>query len=594
MFDYFGRRAREESWDGVVEKTGCIGFCYREPLVDLVVPGKPRLTYTQVGREAAEAIWEELRAGKIPETNLMAWLDTDEMLLDGGPRKLGGGEPQEFMQRFPSYGDLDFFKFQRHIAMRNCGFIDPDSLEEYVARGGYFTLHKVLHSMTPEDVIDEVTRSGLRGRGGGGFPTGIKWRSCADAPGRPKYVLCNADEGDPGAYMDRSVIESDPHSVLEGMLIGAYAVGASEGYIYVRAEYPLAVKTMRRAIETAREAGLIGRGILGTDFDFDVRINLGGGAFVCGESTALMSSIEGKPGEPRAKYVHTVEKGLWNRPSNLNNVETWANVPAVLGKGADWYRNIGTPRSTGTKIFSIVGQVNRVGLVEVPMGISIRDMVTVVGGGVPGGGEFKAIQTGGPSGGCIPKDQWGLSIDFNSLMQAGSMMGSGGMIVMDQSTCMVDMAKYFIEFLMDESCGKCVPCRLGLKRLHAMLEDFSNGRGTLEDLDEMASMCEAVKDSALCALGGSAPNPVLSTLRYFRAEYEEHILHRRCPARVCKALISYAVRRDACTGCGRCARECPAGAITGGKKTPHRIDGSLCVKCGACIEACKFGAIEVV
>lgn len=594
VYDLLKQKAHAAHWDGMVEKTGCIGFCYQEPLVDLLLPGKPRLTYKQVKPPIAEKIWEELAADKIPETNLMAWLDTDDLLLDGGPRKLFEGELEGFMRYVPGYGDLDFYKLQRHIAMRNCGFMDPDNLAQYLARGGYGALYKALTTMTPEEVIDQVIKSGLRGRGGGGFPTGVKWASCRKAHGWPKYVLCNADEGDPGAYMDRSLIEGDPHSILEGMLIGAYAIGSSEGYIYVRAEYPLAVKTLQKAIFAAREAGLLGTNIFGTNFSFDLKINLGGGAFVCGESTALMASIEGKPGEPKAKYVHTVEKGLWGRPSNLNNVETWANVPVIIVKGADWYGAIGTEGSKGTKIFSLVGQVNHVGLVEVPMGISIKEMVTTVGGGIPGGGEFKAIQTGGPSGGCIPKDRWDLPIDFDSLWEAGSMMGSGGMIVMDHSTCMVDVAKYFIEFLMDESCGKCTPCRLGLKRMHAMLEDFSHGRGAPAELDELASLAQAIQDGSLCALGGSAPNPVLSTIRYFRDEYEAHILERRCPAKVCKDLITYRINPELCNGCTLCARECPAGAITGVKKQAHSLEPSLCIKCGACAESCKEGAVEVL
>ncbi len=593
VFDVLQKKAQHEHWDGMVEKTGCIGFCYKEPLVDVILPGKPRLTYEQVTPEIAEDLWGELTIGQIPEKHFMARLDVDEMLLNGGPRKFYKGKLKGFLAKAPKYEDLDFFKLQRHIAMRNCGFVDPDNLLHYIARGGYFALYKALTEMTPEEVIDAITVAGLRGRGGGGFPTGVKWASCRKAKGWPKYVLCNADEGDPGAYMDRSLIEGDPHSILEGMLIGAYAVGSTEGYIYVRAEYPLAVKTLQRAILAARAAGLLGENIFGTGFSFDIKLNLGGGAFVCGESTALMASIEGKPGEPRAKYVHTVDKGLWNRPSNLNNVETWANVPLIVAKGADWYRDIGTEGSKGTKIFSLVGQVKNVGLVEVPMGVSIKDMVTLIGGGVPEAKEFKAIQIGGPSGGCIPKELWDLPIDFDSLWGAGAMMGSGGMIVMDNSTCMVDVAKFFLDFLIDESCGKCIPCRLGLKRMREILEEFSSGKGSLADLEELQSLAEAVKDGSLCALGGSAPNPVLTTLRYFRDEYESHILHQKCPAAVCKDLITYAINQELCNGCTACVQECPQGAITGEKKKPHQLNAALCIKCGACHEVCKFGAVEV-
>ena len=593
LFDQLKQKAHASHWDGTVEKTGCIGFCYKEPLVDVVIPGKPRLTYELMTPKLAEKLWEELAAGQIPQENLMARIDVDEMLLNGGPRKLYEGKLPKFLASAPRYEDLDFFKLQRHIAMRNCGFIDPDNLPHYIARGGYFALYKALTEMTPEEVIHQVTTAGLRGRGGGGFPTGVKWASCRKAQGWPKYVLCNADEGDPGAYMDRSLIEGDPHSVLEGMLLGAYAIGASEGYVYVRAEYPLAVKTLQRAITAAREAGLLGENILGTGFNFDIKINLGGGAFVCGESTALMSSIEGKPGEPRAKYVHTVDKGLWNRPSNLNNVETWANVPVIIAKGADWYRDIGTEGSKGTKIFSLVGQVKNVGLVEVPMGVTIKELVMDIGGGVPEPKEFKAIQIGGPSGGCIPQGQWDLPIDFDSLWDAGAMMGSGGMIVMDNSTCMVDVAKFFLDFLIDESCGKCVPCRLGLKRMREVLEEFSTGKGSVQDLEELQSLSEAVKDGSLCALGGSAPNPVLTTLRYFRDEYESHIFQHRCPAAVCKDLITYTINQELCNGCTACTNECPQEAITGIKKEPHQLNSALCIKCGACYEVCKFGAVAV-
>ncbi|MBM4283786.1 MAG: 4Fe-4S dicluster domain-containing protein [Deltaproteobacteria bacterium] len=587
------KRAQQLHWDGAVEKTGCIGFCYEEPLVDLIIPGQPRLTYARVDQEFAAEMMTAVAAGTVPEENFLARLDVDDMILDGGPRRFYEGALSGFVAQAPRYEDLDFFKLQRHLAMRNCGFIDPDNLEHYIARGGYFALHRALTSMTPEEVIEAVTVGGLRGRGGGGFPTGVKWASCRKAKGWPKYVLCNADEGDPGAYMDRSLIEGDPHAILEGMLIGAYAIGSTEGYIYVRAEYPLAVKTLQRAILTAREAGLLGQNIFGAGFSFDIKLNLGGGAFVCGESTALMASIEGRPGEPRAKYVRSVEKGLWNLPSNLNNVETWANVPLIIAKGADWYREIGTEGSKGTKIFSLVGQVKNVGLVEVPMGVTIKDMVNLIGGGVPEAREFKAIQIGGPSGGCIPRELWDLPIDFDSLWDAGAMMGSGGMIVMDNSTCMVDVAKFFLDFLIDESCGKCIPCRLGLKRMRDILEEFSSGKGSLADLEELQSLSEAVQDGALCGLGSSGPNPVLTTLRYFRDEYEAHILGRRCPAGVCKDLITYAINQELCNGCMACVRECPQGAITGEKKQPHQLDATLCIKCGACFEVCKFGAVEV-
>ncbi len=593
VYDLLHKKAQKEHWNGVVEKTGCIGFCYQEPLVDVILPGTPRVTYARVTPDLAESLWADLAAGQLPEKQVLARLDVDDSILDGGPRKLYQGRLKGFLAQVPRYEELDFFKLQRHIAMRNCGFIDPDNLQHYIARGGYFALHTALTAMTPEEVINTVTTAGLRGRGGGGFPTGVKWASCRKAQGWPKYVLCNADEGDPGAYMDRSLIEGDPHAILEGMLIGAYAIGASEGYIYVRAEYPLAVKTLQRAILAAREAGLLGDNILGTGFSFDLKLNLGGGAFVCGESTALMASIEGKPGEPRAKYVHTADRGLWNRPSNLNNVETWANVPVIIGKGSDWYRDIGTEGSKGTKIFSLVGQVNNVGLVEVPMGVSIRQMVMDIGGGVPENRKFKALQIGGPSGGCIPQEHWDLPIDFDSLWDAGAIMGSGGMIVMDNSTCMVDVAKFFLDFLIDESCGKCIPCRLGLKRMRELLEEFSTGKGSLADLDELESLSEAVKDGSLCALGGSAPNPVLTTLRYFREEYEAHILQHRCPAAVCKELIAYTINPELCNGCTACAQECPQGAITGTKKEPHLLNASLCIKCGACFEVCKFGAVAV-
>jgi len=593
VFDTLHKLAHQEHWNGVVEKTGCIGFCFKEPLVDIIQPGQPRLTYEQVNEEVATALFEEVAAGQIPEKHFMARLDVDDMVLNGGPRKLYKGKLKGFVAKAPRYEDLDFYKLQRHLAMRNCGFVDPDNILHYVARGGYFALYKALTEMTPEEVIDAVTKAGLRGRGGGGFPTGVKWASCRKAQGWPKYVLCNADEGDPGAYMDRSLIEGDPHSILEGMLIGAYAIGSSEGYIYVRAEYPLAVKTLQRAILAARNAGLLGENIFGTGFSFDIKINLGGGAFVCGEETALIASIEGFIGEPSPRPPYPAQAGLFGLPTVINNVETWANVPLIIAKGADWYREIGTEGSKGTKIFSLVGQVKNVGLVEVPMGTTLRQIIFDLGGGIPGGKEFKAVQTGGPSGGCIPQHFLDLPVDYDSLQEVGSIMGSGGMIVMDNSTCMVDVAKFFLDFLIDESCGKCIPCRLGLKRMREILEEISTGRGSLADLEELQSLSEAVKDGSLCALGGSAPNPVLTALRYFRNEYEAHILERRCPAAVCKELITYTINPELCNGCTACVRECPQGAITGEKKEPHRLNAALCIKCGACFEVCKFGAVEV-
>jgi len=453
--------------------------------------------------------------------------------------------------------------------------------------------------MTPEQIISDIKKANLRGRGGGGFSAGLKWEQCRNAPGKIKYVICNADEGDPGAYMDRSLLEGNPHSVLEGMIIGANAIGAHEGYIFVRHEYPLAVVNIGVAIQHARELGLLGKDILGSGFDFDVKISRGGGAFVAGESTALIATIEGNVGEPRAKHIHTVISGLWDRPTNLNNVETWANVPVIINQGADWYTQIGTEGSKGTKIFSLVGKVNNTGLVEVPMGITLREIVYDIGGGIPEGKKFKAVQTGGPSGGCIPESLIDLPVDFDRLTEVGSMMGSGGMIVMDESTCMVDIAKYFMNFLKDESCGKCTSCREGTKRMHEILTEITEGRGTIEHLDLLEELGWVTAEASLCALGGTAPNPALSTIKYFRQEYEKHILDKQCPAKVCRALLQYRILSEVCTMCGRCAKACPVEAITGKRKTkkeagePFKIDAEKCVKCGMCFESCKFEAVEV-
>jgi NADH:ubiquinone oxidoreductase subunit F (NADH-binding)/ferredoxin len=447
--------------------------------------------------------------------------------------------------------------------------------------------------MEPTTIIEEIKASGLRGRGGGGFPTGRKWETCRKAHGDTRYVICNADEGDPGAYMDRSLLEGNPHRVLEGMIIGAYAIGAPEGYVYVRDEYPLAVEHINLAIKQARERGFLGKSILGSGFDFDVRVVRGGGAFVCGESTALMASLEGKAGEPRAKYIHTVESGLWEKPSNLNNVETWANVPLIIDKGAKWFASIGTEGSKGTKIFSLVGKIRNTGLVEVPMGITLRQIIFDIGGGIPGGKRFKAVQTGGPSGGCLPESLLDLPVDFDALAKVGSMMGSGGMIVMDEGSCMVDVARYFLHFLAEESCGKCVPCREGIYQMYRILDRITQGQGQPDDIELLEDISGGVIDGSLCALGGTAPNPVLSTLRYFRDEYEAHINENRCPAGVCKALVTYSIDADKCTGCAACKKKCPVEAISGEIKKLHTIDQAKCVKCGACYEVCRFDAVSV-
>ncbi len=553
-----------------VRTTGCHGFCERGPLV-VIYPQKIFYERVQI-EDVSEIVTTTLKDGKVIERLLYTHPQTGAVATY---------EP-----------DVPFYNLQKRIIFGNNGLIDPTSLEDYLSIGGYEALAKAL-TMKPEEIIEEIKASGLRGRGGGGFPTGNKWESCRKAAGDKKYVICNADEGDPGAYMDRSLLEGNPHSVLEGMLIGAYAIGSDEGYIYVRNEYPLAVKHAEIAINALKEVGLLGKNILGTDFSFDIHINRGGGAFVCGESTALVASIEGRVGEPRSKYVHLAESGLWGQPTNLNNVETWANVPVIIRKGAGWYSQIGTEGSKGTKIFSLVGKVNNTGLVEVPMGITLREIIFDIGGGIPGGKAFKAVQTGGPSGGCIPESHIDMPVDFDKLKEVGSMMGSGGMIVMDETTCMVDVAKYFVNFLKGESCGKCTPCREGLLRMSQILEDITSGRGEEGDIELLEELGAVMKDASLCGLGQTAPNPVLSTIRYFREEYEAHIREKRCPAGVCKALITYEIDPDKCTGCGACKRNCPVECISGEKKEPHTIDQTKCIKCGTCKDVCKFDAVTV-
>ena len=552
-----------------LKETGCHGFCERGPIV--VIRPK-RVFYQQVKPEdVPEIISETVLKGNIIERLLYVDPVTNEKIVY---------EP-----------DVPFYKRQTRTIFGANGEIDPRDIEDYIAVGGYSALSKALFQMSPDKIIEEVKRSGLRGRGGAGFPTGRKWQSCRDAEGDIKYVICNGDEGDPGAYQDRSLLEGNPHSVLEGMIIGAYAIGSHQGYIYVRNEYPLAVRHARIAIEQAMDYGLLGEDILGSGFDFTVMINKGGGAFVCGESSALMASLEGEIGEPRAKYIHMTEKGLWDRPSLLNNVKTWANVPLIIKKGADWYSQIGTAGSKGTMIFSLVGKVNNTGLVEVPMGITLRRLIYDIGGGIRGGKKFKAVQTGGPSGGCIPEQYLDIPVDFDELNKLGSMMGSGGMIVMDEDTCMVDIAKYFVNFLKKESCGKCVPCREGLTRMSEVLSDITQGKGKKEDLDLLENLAGILRGGALCALGTTAANPVLSTLQYFRDEYTAHIDKKRCPAGVCRELIQYSIDLEKCEGCLRCLRACPTGAISGEKRKPHTLNQGVCIKCGACYDVCKFNAV---
>lgn len=550
--------------------TGCHGLCEKGPIA-VIQPGD--IFYQQIKLEdVPEIISETIGKGNI----IGRLLHTDPVT----------GKKTAHRNEVP------FYQKQKRNILGNNTEINPTKIEDYIAIGGYTALAKALFEMTTEQIIEEIKRSGLRGRGGAGFPTGMKWESCRHAPGDIKYVIVNADEGDPGAYADEGLLSGNPHSVLEGLIIGAYAIGSHQGYVYVRNEYPLALTNITIALNQAQQLGLFGDNILGSGFDFNVRINRGGGAFVCGESTALMASLEGKVGEPRAKYVHTVEKGLWNKPSDLNNVETWSNVPLIINKGAAWYRTLGTDGSKGTKIFSLVGKINNTGLVEVPMGITLREIIYDIGGGIRGGKKFKAVQTGGPSGGCLPESLLDLPVDFDKLTKAGSMMGSGGMIVMDETTCMVDIAKYFLTFLEEESCGKCVPCREGVKRMRQILNDITEGKGSEGDIDLLERLSATLIDSSLCALGSTAPNPVLTTIRYFKDEYEAHIKEKRCPAGVCKTLIRYYIIEEKCPGCGLCVKECPQEAITFmGKKKPVILDESKCIKCGVCCDVCKLGAV---
>ena len=552
-----------------VVQTGCHGLCALGPIM-IVYPDASFYSMVKV-EDIPEIVQEHLLKGRVV-TRLLY----QETVTPAGVKALI---------------DTDFYKKQHRIALRNCGIINPEVIEEYIGTGGYAALGKVLTEMTPDDVIQCLLDSGLRGRGGGGFPTGLKWKLAKQNDADQKYVCCNADEGDPGAFMDRSVLEGDPHAVLEAMAIAGYAIGANQGYSYVRAEYPIAVERLKIAINQAREMELLGKDIFGSGFDFDIDLRLGAGAFVCGEETALMTSIEGNRGEPRPRPPFPAQKGLFGKPTILNNVETYANIPQIILNGPEWFASMGTEKSKGTKVFALGGKIHNTGLVEIPMGTTLREVIEEIGGGIPNGKKFKAAQTGGPSGGCIPAEHFDIPIDYDNLISIGSMMGSGGLIVMDETDCMVDIAKFFLEFTVEESCGKCTPCRIGTKRMLEILTKITKGTATMEDLDKLEELCYYVKENSACGLGQTAPNPVLSTLRYFRDEYEAHIKEKRCPAGVCKALLSYHIDADKCKGCTLCARNCPVGAIIGSVKNPHIIDTDKCVKCGACMEKCKFGAI---
>jgi NADH-quinone oxidoreductase subunit F len=544
-----------------VHQVGCRGFCARDVLVDVTVDDD-RTTYQYIKPDMVSRLIDEHIVGNNPVED---WMVGDD---------------------YHKFHDL-----QKKIVLADCGKIDPEDIEAYIGVGGYKGIAKVIAEMSPTDVVDTVKKSGLRGRGGAGFPTGVKWELCAANEADPKYIICNADEGDPGAFMDRSVIEGNPHSVIEGMCIGAYAIGSSFGYVYIRAEYPLAVERLKLALEQARKHGFLGKSIHGSDFDFDIKIKLGAGAFVCGEETALIASIEGERGMPRAKPPYPANKGLWGKPTIINNVETWANLPPIINKGADWYSAIGCETSTGTKVFALTGKIRNTGLIEVPMGIPLRDIIFDIGGGIEGGKLLKAVQTGGPSGGCIPQEHSDLEVDYDNLLKVGSMMGSGGMVVLDESDCMVNITRFFLEFTQAESCGKCTPCRLGTKRLLEILTRITKGEGKKGDIELLENLANDVKDTSLCGLGMSAPNPVLSTIKYFRHEYEAHINDKHCPAKVCRQLLTFFIRDDLCVGCGMCKKACPTGAVDGKKKLPHHIDTSTCIKCGACYDVCKFKAV---
>ncbi len=572
--------------DAVVAPVGCVGMCSYEPMIELQANGRPRINFgNALAKNVPEIFAAYFDDEPLENANVVGQVESTTLKRNGYMlRSLSFVDPE-------SEEKTSFHEKQLRIVLSNCGLINPESIDDYIALDGYQALEVVLTEMSPEDVIQEVLDSNLRGRGGAGFPTGLKWKFARATENWPKYVICNADEGDPGAFMDRSVLEGDPHSVIEGMTIAGYAIGAEQGYIYCRAEYPLAVHRLNIALEQAREANLLGENILGTDFDFDIIVKEGAGAFVCGEETALMASIQGERGQPWPRPPYPAVSGLWGQPSNINNVKSYAYVPRIIRIGADWFSSVGTEGSPGTAVFALTGMVNNTGLIEVPMGITLREIIYDVGGGIQGGGEFKAVQTGGPLGGCLPAEHLDTPVDFDSLTEAGSVMGSGGMIVADENTCMVEFARYFTQFVCDESCGKCPPCRIGSTRMLEVLERITDGEGELEDLDEIRRIAEGMQNGALCALGQLAPAPVLSTLMHFEDEYRAHIVDKTCPAKTCLNLLTYTIDPEACTGCGLCARECPVEAITGERKEPHQIDQDLCINCGTCYEVCPFEAV---
>lgn len=591
VFERLGKAIERRAADLVLSSTGCLGFCRMEPLVTVHRPGHAKLVYRNISPERADDLLDTVANGQDKDEWLLCRLDHEELVVEGGRQTLASNGSSNSVTL---YEQVPFFKKQQKIVLRNCGFIDPDDIDEYIGRSGYSSLLRVVSSMEPEEVIEQVKQSGLRGRGGGGFPTGLKWEFCRKAEGDFKYVVCNADEGDPGAYMDRSILEGDPHTVLEGMLIGAYAIGAQEGIIYIRTEYPLAIEKLKTAIEQARAYGLLGENILDKGFDFDVRIVEGAGAFVCGEETSLIASIEGRPAEPVTRPPFPVQSGLWKKPTNINNVESWANVPVILARGADWYSKIGTEKSKGTKVFSLVGAITNSGLVEVPMGITLAEIVRDIGEGIPDNKQLKAIQTGGPSGGCVPAELVDMPVDYEKLAEIGSIMGSGGMVVMDEDNCMVDIARYFTSFTRDESCGNCTSCRDGLDAALQILTKITDGQADQSDIEMLEEISQMVRDASQCGLGKTAPNPILSTMRYFRDEYRGHVRDKKCVAGVCKPLFAYAIAEDKCKACGKCKQDCLAGAIEGEPKVIHTIIAARCTKCGACYDTCPFDAVTKV